>query len=102
VLVWSEASLGAKSAELKARDSDCFLKHTRESVCALRLYSEPRQNGCETQAEEHICLVTNMELRDVIEQIEYLQKPKNNGDYNHCVQDALDRSLHGNEAVNQP
>jgi hypothetical protein len=36
-----------------------------------------------------------------MEQIEYLQKPQHHGDYYDEIQDALDRSLHGN-AVNEP
>jgi hypothetical protein len=47
-------------------------------------------------------LVPDAELGKVIEESEYLQKPKNDGNHDNAIQDALDLALHGDEAVYQP
>jgi hypothetical protein len=44
----------------------------------------------------------NTELREVIEEPKYLQKPQYDGDNDNAIQDALDLTLHGDEAVHQP
>jgi hypothetical protein len=41
-------------------------------------------------------------MREGIEEPENIQEPENYGDYYYRVQDRLDCSLHGNEAVDQP
>jgi hypothetical protein len=39
------------------------------------------------------------ELGQVIEKAEYLQKPQNDGNHDYAIQNALDLTLHGDEAV---
>jgi hypothetical protein len=46
--------------------------------------------------------MSNAELGKVIEEAEYLQKPKNDGNHDNAIQDALDLTLHGDEAIYQP
>src|SRR5580692_5704127 len=46
--------------------------------------------------------MADAELGQVTKQSEYLQEPQNHGDHYNAVQDSLDLTLHGNEAVNQP
>ena len=46
--------------------------------------------------------MSHAKLIKVVEEAEYLEKPQNDDDYNNAIQDALDLTLHGNEAVNQP
>jgi hypothetical protein len=42
------------------------------------------------------------ELGKVVEEAEYLQKPQNDGNHDNAIQNALDLTLHGDEAVYQP
>ena len=44
----------------------------------------------------------DVELRDVVEEAEYLEKPQNDDYYNDAIQYSLDLTLHGYEAVDQP
>src|SRR5579871_2784133 len=48
------------------------------------------------------CLWPNLELRNIVEQAEDVYDPQDDDDHHNRVQDALDRPLHGNEAVDEP
>jgi hypothetical protein len=44
----------------------------------------------------------DMELRDVVEEVKYFEKPQNDDYYNDAIQYSLDLTLHRNEAVHEP
>jgi hypothetical protein len=46
--------------------------------------------------------MADAELSKICEQAEYLQEPKNHGNHHNGVQDSLDLTLHGDEAVHEP
>jgi hypothetical protein len=46
--------------------------------------------------------MSHTELIKGVEETEYLEKPQNDDDYNNAIQNALDLTLHGDEAVDQP
>jgi hypothetical protein len=43
--------------------------------------------------------MSNTELRDVLEEAEYIQKPQDNGNHYNAIQDAFDLALHGDIAI---
>jgi hypothetical protein len=47
-------------------------------------------------------LTTYANVREGTEKPEYVKKPQHYNDHNDGVQDGLNRSLHGDEAINQP
>jgi hypothetical protein len=44
----------------------------------------------------------NVDMGEGVEKSENIQQPKHDGDDHHCIQDGFNRSLHGDEAVDQP
>jgi len=56
------------------------------------------------------CASTNQTIRSTadvdpgegMKNPENIQKPQDHGDYHHNIQDALNRSLHGDETIHQP
>ena len=44
----------------------------------------------------------DLELRDIVEETEYIHKPQNHDNDDNRVENAFDGPLHGNEAVDQP
>jgi hypothetical protein len=44
----------------------------------------------------------HVNVGDVGEQPEYFQKPDNDDDYNHDIQDGFDLMIHGNVCVDKP
>jgi hypothetical protein len=44
----------------------------------------------------------NMDPGQRVKESENIQQPQNDGDNHDAVQDGLDRSLHGDEAIHQP
>src|SRR5450631_1438948 len=56
-----------------------------------------------TNRMERLALLrTYAELSNVVHKPKDVDNPKNDGDHNNGVQDALDGSLHGNIAIHQP
>jgi hypothetical protein len=49
-----------------------------------------------------IQLPANANMREGTEKPKYVQKPQNHNDHNDCVQNGLNCSLHGYEAVDKP
>ena len=43
-----------------------------------------------------------MELREIAEKSEYLEKPKDHSNYNNAIEDSFDLPLHGDKAVDEP
>jgi hypothetical protein len=46
--------------------------------------------------------MSDTELSKVLEETKYFQKPQNDGNHYNAIQNALDLTLHGDEAVYQP
>jgi hypothetical protein len=47
-------------------------------------------------------LVTNADMGKGTKKPKYIQEPQHHNDHNNSIQNGLNRSLHGNESVNQP
>lgn len=51
---------------------------------------------------QRVLEMADLELSEIAEEPEYLQKPNAHGNYNNAIQDSFDLSLHGDEAVDEP
>jgi len=49
-----------------------------------------------------IQLAANADMGKGTKKSKYIQEPEHHNDHNNGIQNGLNRSLHGNESVNQP
>jgi hypothetical protein len=58
---------------------------------------------CESVLRKYpVWLVPDAELGKVVKQSKDVDEPNNEHDHHNAVQDSLDLTLHGKEAINQP